>query len=195
MTGTERAFDAGNLSGQVRAVRRKTRFRRARIFRQVMIPFRERDSGFLCGVLRVTPPQQEHHRLRQRLTDAQNLSRDGLPSPVGVTSGASGAYCQGGVEEQDALRGPWGQIGACRHGTAQVRRQFLEDVPQRRRNLATGIRGESETIGDAGRMIGVLTEYHAPDIIGRRKSQGAENLTLRREHVFSGVTTFGGALR
>ena len=44
-------------------------------------------------------------------------------------------------------------------------------------------------------MIGVLTEYHAPDGIGRRKLQGAENRLLRREHGFPGFTAFGGALR
>ena len=55
---------------------------------------------------------------------------EGLPAKIAVTVGLSGGDGQDGVEKEDALSGPTGQVAVGRGGTAEIVFQFAEDVAE-----------------------------------------------------------------
>ena len=81
-------------------------------------------------------PQDEHDVLGLVVDRADDLVGERLPPSALVGRGLPGAHGQRGVEQQHALACPGLEVAVCRDGSAEVARQLLVDVDQRRRDRA-----------------------------------------------------------
>ena len=128
----------------------------------------------------VAAPEEEHDGLREPGAGLANIQDKFLPAPSRVAGGLTPLHGQRGVEQQHAPLGPGRQVAVRRDGTANVVVKFLEDVAQGRRNSYPGVDREGQAIGLPGTVIGVLPNDDDLDSVGRRQSQGIENLVLGR---------------
>ncbi len=134
-----------------------------------------RDEGELASS--VVAPEEEHHAVGQVADRVDDGVGEGLPAFAAVAAGVSGGDGQDGVQQQHALMGPRFEAAVIRTWQPEIRAEFLVDVPQGpgdRPDL--GSDREAEAVGVTGRGVGILTEEHDADEVGRGEFEGAENL-------------------
>ena len=153
-----------------------------------------REGGWVCGcqhqvartvdegsfLLRVSSPKDEHQVFAFFSQRADGRVGELLPALPLVRTGLVGAYREGGVEQQDALPGPSGQVAARRHGLAQVVMYFLENVDQRRGEGDAVVDGEAEPVSLSGAMVGVLPDDDDLHAVERAEVEGIEDEPPRR---------------
>ena len=88
------------------------------------------DRTLLLGL---APPEDEHEILALAVQCRDHGVGKGLPPLALMRSGAAVLDRQAGIQQQHALPRPAFQIAVSRVGDAEIRRQFLVDVLQRRR--------------------------------------------------------------
>src|SRR3546814_3490187 len=72
-----------------------------------------------------------------------------------------------------------------RRRNTQVALQFLVDVDQGRRRPHAGLYGKAKPVGLADGMIGVLAQYHHPDLLQRCQVESAEIFAALGENSLS----------
>src|SRR3546814_13443756 len=83
-------------------------------------------------------------------------------------------YCQNAIQKQYTLTRPMLKKAVTRRRNTQVALQFLVDVDQGRRRPHAGLYGKAKPVGLPDAMIGVLAQYHHPDLLQRCQVESAE---------------------
>lgn len=105
---------------------------------------------------------------------------EGFPAFAGVREGGVGVDGENGVEEEDALLGPGGEVAAMDvGGAAEVGLDFGEDVAEGGRRLGGLANGEGEAVGVAGGGIWVLPEDDGASVGEGAEGEGGEEGVLR----------------
>lgn len=140
----------------------------------------------LLLALGMRSPQQEHH-VRALLADHLDDSvGEELPAFLGMRSGIGALDRHGRVEQQHPLLGPALQVTMTGDGDIQVALQFFVDVHQRRRRRHPWLHRETQAVGLAGAVIGILAENHHFHLLQRRGVQRIEDHRPRRVDLFAG---------
>jgi len=99
----------------------------------------------------------------------RNLRDDGVgefgPADLGVAHGFVGADGEGGVEEEDTLFGPVGEIALFGDGHPDVLVQFFINVDEGWGRRDALLDGEAEAVGLTGAVVGVLAEEDDLDLV------------------------------
>src|SRR3546814_5565345 len=99
--------------------------------------------------------------------------------------GLAHLYCQNAVQKQYTLTRPMLKKAVTRRRNTQVALQFLVDVDQGRRRPHAGLYGKAKPVGLADGMIGVLAQYHHPDLLQRCQVESAEIFAALGENSLS----------
>ena len=86
-----------------------------------------------------------------------------------------GPHTQTGVQEEDALSGPSGEIARRGHRGARLALHLLEDVAQRGRKIDAFGHREAEPVGLSRPVIGILPQDDHLDAVEGRLAEGVEN--------------------
>ena len=107
---------------------------------------------------------------------------EGFPAFAGVREGGVGVDGEDGVEQEDALLGPGGEVAAVDvGGAAEVGLNLGENVAQGGRGLGGLADGEGEAVGMAGGGIRVLPEDDDAGVCEGAEGEGGEEGLLRGE--------------
>ena len=109
-------------------------------------------------LLCITSPKDEYQIFSFFGQDTDGSICKLFPTATLVWTGLVGAYCQGGVQQQDALFSPSCQVTGGRGWRADIFFYFFENVHQRRRKGYSVIHRETKAVCLTGTMVGVLTD-------------------------------------
>ena len=137
-------------------------------------------------VLGLAPPEDEDEILALAVQCRDHGVGKGLPPLALMRSGAAVLDRQAGIQQQHALPRPAFQIAVSRVGDAEIRRQFLVDVLQRRRRGNAMRHRKAQPVRLSGAVIGVLPQDHHLHLVERCQLEGAEDLASRRVDAFAG---------
>ena len=97
------------------------------------------------------------------------------PADLGVAHGFVGADGERGVEQEDALLGPMGEVAVVGDGHTDVLVQFLKDVDEGGGRGDGFLDGKAKAVGLASAMVGVLSEQDDLDLIDGSGVEGVED--------------------
>ena len=127
---------------------------------------------FFLGEL--TPEEEYHVFFGCRDFGDHGIGEFG-PADLGVAHGFVGAYGQRGVEEKDALFRPVGEVAMAGDGHADVLVQLFEDVDKGGGRWNTFLDGETQAVGLAGAVVGVLSQQDDLDLVEGGCVEGVED--------------------
>ena len=113
--------------------------------------------------LGVTAPEDEDDPFAVGIESRDGLVREGLPATFLMGSGAAALDRKRGVQQQHTLLGPMRQAAVVGRRDAQVALQFAVDIGQRRRNRHAGWHRETQAVGLARAVVGILPQNHHLD--------------------------------
>ena len=131
----------------------------------------------------VGAPQNEHHRFITFIEHLDHMVRQDLPAHSVMGIGGALPDRQGRVQKQDALLRPRIEAAVIRRPAAEIRRHFLVDVLERRRNLDAGTDREGKAVGLAPAVIGILSEDHDLHVFEGSRVKGVEQIIHSRTDV------------
>ena len=131
--------------------------------------------------LGVTAPEHEDKVITLFVEGRNGSIGEFLPTFVLMASGAVRLYGKGGVEQQDTLFRPTGEVARCGYRLAEVAVEFLVDIIQRRRYRYPLADRETEPLRLPEFMVRVLPDDDHADTVERTYIKGTEDLCGRRE--------------
>jgi len=136
------------------------------------------ELSFLLGV---AAPQKKHDRIGSGVDGFQHGIGEGLPALAGVRCRHTASHREHGVQEQHAPIRPRQQMAVIRRRNAEVIRQFLVNVPQRRGQLHSGSHAEGQAVPLSRRRVRVLAKQHDAETGPRGRGEGVVDVRHRWE--------------
>ena len=99
-----------------------------------------------------------------------------FPALALMRAGLVGPDGEGGVEQKHPLLGPVGKVAGLGHGLADVGLKLLEDVLKRGGEGDAVNNRETEAVGLARAVVGILAENDNFGLINRAKVKGTEDV-------------------
>ena len=124
--------------------------------------------------LRIAAPEEK--RLGRRLLGkrSDNPVCQNFPPFFRVASGRAFFDSQNRVQKQDALRRPAGKIAVSRDIASELKRDFLIDIPKRRRNPYSLLNREREALRLSLLVIRILSDDDHPHRVRGSERQSPE---------------------
>mmetsp|Transcript_12906 Transcript_12906/g.36176 ORF Transcript_12906/g.36176 Transcript_12906/m.36176 type:complete len:262 (+) Transcript_12906:1424-2209(+) len=136
-----------------------------------------------ASVLCPLAPQQEHDVLLLRRDRLYDLLGECLPAPLAVGPRGVCSHGEHGIEQQDALGGPFLEVPVRRGHCPAVGFQLLVDVPKTHRNLNPVGHGEAQSHGLPDVVVRVLTQDHYLHLAWGAGVERAEDVPRLREYL------------
>lgn len=131
--------------------------------------------------LGITAPEHEDQIITLFVEGSDGGIGEFLPAFVLMAASAMRLYGKGGVEQQDTLFRPTGEVARCGYRLAEVAIEFLVDIIQRRRYRYPLADGKTEPLRLPEFMVRVLPDDDHADTVERTYIKGTEDLCGRRE--------------
>lgn len=131
--------------------------------------------------LGITAPEHEDQIITLFVESSDGGIGEFLPAFVLMTAGAMRLYGKGGVEQQDSLFRPTGEVARCGYRLAEVAIEFLVDIIQRRRYRNPLADGEAEPLRLSEFVVRVLPDDNHANLVERADVEGTEYLCGRGE--------------
>lgn len=129
----------------------------------------------------ISPPQHKDDPLWLQVDHTNDLIGKGLPTLVAMRRRLVCPHGEHGVQQQNSLAGPSVKVAMIRRRHPKIGFEFLVNVSQRRRDLHPTANRETQAMGLAGPVIGVLTEDQHLGLGIWSEAQRSEHRVVWRE--------------
>ncbi len=135
-----------------------------------------------CFPTGCTSPQHEDQTASPGIQHFDDPIGELLPPLLPMAVGLMSPHREHGIQQQDALIRPMGEVAMLRNRHTERRVQLLVDVLQRRRNPDPTTDGKAQPVGLTGAVVGVLAQDDDANSIEGCVLKCVEDLGSRGKH-------------